>query len=130
MRSAGTTAAAAARSSAAFGYVTLPGERDVVAALDGHVEEPGRREAVEDHGAREAGEGGCRVGIRVARVDHDRQARRRRELELALEELALDRPRREVVEVVEARLADRDGARVLEQLDELVDAGLASAPPA
>ena len=29
--------------------------------------------------------------------------------------------RREVVEVVEARLADRHGARVLEELDELVD---------
>ena len=75
---------------------------------------------MEDHGAREAGQGGRRVCIRIARVDHDRQARRRRDLELAIEELTLDGTRREIVEVVEARLADRHGPRVTEQLDELV----------
>ena len=78
---------------------------------------------MEDHGAREAGQGGRRVGVGIARVDHDRQARRRRDLELAIEERALDGPRGEIVEVVEARLPDRDGLRVLEQLDELVDPG-------
>ena len=72
---------------------------------------------------REAGQSGCRVCVRIARVDHDRQARRRRDLELAIEELALDRTRCEIVEVVEARLADRHGPRVAEQLDELVHPG-------
>ena len=85
---------------------------------------------MEDHGAREAGQGGGRVCVRVAGVDHDRQAGRRRDLELAVEERALRRARREIVEVVEARLPDRDGPRVVEQLDELVDARSPPAPPA
>ena len=67
-----------------------------------------------------AGQGGRGVRIRIAGVDHDRQARRRRDLELAIEELDAGRARCEVVEVVEARLADRHGPRVTEQLDELV----------
>ena len=50
----------------------VPRERDVVAALDADVEEPGRREAVEDHCAWEPGESVGRVGVRIARVDHDR----------------------------------------------------------
>ena len=76
---------------------------------------------MEDHGAREAGQGGGRVRIGVARVDHDSGACCRRDLELAVEEHTLDGARREIVEVVETRLPDRDGPRMAQQLDELID---------
>ena len=62
-----------------------------------------------------AGEGGRRVRVGIARVDHDRQAGRRRDLELAVEERPLHRARGEIVEVVEPGLPDRDGPRMAEQ---------------
>ena len=99
----------------------VAGERDVVAPLDRDVEQPRRREAMEDHGAREAGQGGRRVRIGVARVDHDRQAGRRRDLELAVEERALRR------DAARDRGSSRDPSprprrpAGAEQLDELVD---------
>ena len=65
------------------------------------------------------GERGRRVGVGVAGVDHDRQPGRRGNLELAVEERPLTLAGSEIVEVVEAGLADRDDGRVLEQLDEL-----------
>ena len=46
---------------------------------------------MEDDGAAERLEGGCRVRVGLAGVDHDRQAGRRRQLELALEERELRR---------------------------------------
>ena len=76
---------------------------------------------MEDHGARKVNESGRRVGVGVTCVDHDRQARRSSHLELAVEERPLCVAGSEIVEVVEPDFADRDGTRVLEQLDELPD---------
>ncbi len=78
---------------------------------------------MENHRAREAGQGGRRVRIGITRVDDDSDACCRRDLELAIEELTLDRTWCEIVEVVETRLPDRDGPRMAEQLDELIGAG-------
>ena len=55
------------------------------------------------------------------RVDHDRKARCGGELELPVEERQLRRSRREVVEVVEPRLADGDHEGLGEELRELAD---------
>ena len=76
---------------------------------------------MEDHGARKVRESGRRVGVGVTRVDHDRQTRRSSNLELAFEESTLRVAGSEIVEVVEPDFADRHGAGVLEQLDELLD---------
>ena len=62
-----------------------------------------------------------RVGIGVAGVDHDGQSRCRGQLELPLEQRALCVSRREVVEVIEPGLPDRDRARMLDQSAELVE---------
>ena len=62
-----------------------------------------------------------RVVVGGARVDDDGLAGLARERELLLEERALRVARRVVAEVVEPRLADRDGLRVLEQRAQLVD---------
>ncbi len=70
--------------------------------------------------------GGVVVG--GACVDDDRLADVERERELALEQRALRVVRGVVAEVVEARLADGDGSRMLEQRPELVEVDGLDAP--
>ena len=76
-----------------------------------------------DDGAVEACQRVRRVPVGLARVDHDRLAELRGELELCIEEPPLPLPRRPVAEVVEARLADRDRSLVLEELTQLAETG-------
>ena len=107
----------------------VAGERDVPAPLEREREQRRRREAVEDHGAREAGEDGRGVRVGGARVDHDGLAVRLGEREQRLEEAELGVVRGVVPVVVEPGLADGDGLRMGEQLVELADVR-ASSPPA
>ena len=121
IRSAGT-----ARSSLAqlrrlrVGHVA--GEGEVPAALEPGGEQARLGEAVHDHGSVVPAEDRCGVVVRLARVDHDREPELARELELGLEEPALLVLRLAAVVVVEARLADRDRLRTVEQLAQLADA--------
>ena len=66
-------------------------------------------------------ERGERVLVGVAGVDHDRLAELGGELELGLEQPRAGRRAARIAEVVEAGLADRDRARVAEQLAQLVE---------
>ena len=77
-----------------------------------------------------AGERGRRVGVGVAGVDHDRQPDVAASSSWRSKSAALRVARREVVEVVEPRLPDRDRLRVLEQLARARRPASASAPPA
>ena len=104
-----------------MGYVTLPANETYQPALERRLEQRGRREAVEHDGAVGAEQRGEGVVVGVARVDHDRLAELGRDLELGFEEAALVVVRRVLAEVVEAGLADRDGARVREQVAQLVE---------
>ena len=88
MRSAGTRAAAS-RSSARLRIRDVPGERDVVAALERRLQQVGLREAVEDDRPAERRERGRRLGARLAAVDHDRQAELLGEREVGVEQRAL-----------------------------------------
>ena len=77
---------------------------------------------MEDHRPHEPRERGRRIRVCVARVNHNRQTGRRCDLELTVEEQPLDGTRREIVEVVESRLADSHGSWMAEQIDELIRA--------
>ena len=76
---------------------------------------------MEDHGTVVPEQAGARVVVGRAGVNDDGFAGVGRERELGVEELLLRGGRRVVAEVVEAGLADRDGARVREQLLQLVE---------
>src|SRR5204862_3687936 len=93
---------------------------DVVVALERGRKQARRREAVQDHGARETGEQRRSVRVGVAVVDHDRLAELCRELELRGEEVSLRFARGPVTVEVEAGLADRDCALLPKKLGELV----------
>ena len=119
-RSSGTRSAAAARSSA-FGVGDVAREGDPPACVQALVEAVGHREAVQDHldavGA--LAQDGDRVVLGGARVDHERLARRARELDLRVEGALLVGARRAVAEEVQAGLADRGAAGVGGELLEL-----------
>src|SRR5215211_6620240 len=99
----------------------VAGERNVVAAVERDRQELGRGEAVQDDGALEAFERLRRLVRGRARMNDDGFAELGRQLEVALEELALAVMRRVVAVEVEPGLADRDGALVAEELAELVE---------
>ncbi len=67
------------------------------------------------------GQRGRRVGVRLPRVDHDRETQRVRDLELAVEDRALHIARREIVVVVEPCLTDGNRIPLPEQLHQLAD---------
>ena len=76
---------------------------------------------MEDHRAVVPEQASAGVVVGRAGVDDDGFAGVGRERELGVEELLLRRRRRVVAEVVETGLADRDRARVREQLLQLVE---------
>ena len=100
----------------------VPGERDVVPALDGDGDELRRREAVEDDRAAERLERARGLVVGLAVVDHDRELELVRERELRVEQPALLLGGRVPANGVEPGLADGDRLGMREQLAELVDA--------
>ena len=99
----------------------VPGKRDVVAALEGGLEERRRGEAVQDHRSLKAPQGRERVLVGRACVHDDRLAELVGEPELPLEEAELGVVRRVVAEVIEAGLADGNGSLVREEVAQLTE---------
>jgi len=93
----------------------VPCEGHVVPALGSSLQETRSRKAVQDDRAGERRQHCGRVGVGVARVDHDRQPGCRGNLELSLEERTLHLAGSAVMKVVEADLANRDGGRMFEK---------------
>jgi hypothetical protein len=99
----------------------VPGERHEVAAVDGHANQIGRREAVQHDYPAEALESACGLPVRLAVVDDNGKPELVGKLEVCFQEPLLLLGCCETANGVESRLTHCDRLRVREELSELVD---------